>query len=245
MRAARVCHIRMLGQREPLLAATGMVPMTLPILYTFRRCPYAIRARMGLAYAGVRFELREVVLSNKPQAMLSASPKATVPVLVLTDGTVIDESREILAWSLSQSDPDGWLSHFPAEGPVAESLIDQCDGEFKTALDKYKYHVRFPESSQHDYRQQAEEFLARLDAMLAANRFLFGDRVSYADVAVFPFVRQFSRVDLAWFLASKYEALAAWLGAWEASDRYRVVMNKYAPWSGIGAGITFHECREV
>lgn len=165
------------------------------ILYTFRRCPYAMRARMAMAYAGLTFEVREVVLRDKPPEMLTVSPKGTVPVLQVGD-TVIDESLDVMRFALHQADPDHWLD-------VDRELWDwvsRCEDEFKPGLDCYKYHDRHPHS-QKTYRGQCEGFLSALDRQLQhqSGTYVAGDRVSVIDVALFPFVRQFAHVDKPWF----------------------------------------------
>jgi glutathione S-transferase len=200
----------------------------LPILYSFRRCPYAIRARMALHYAGLAYELREVLLSNKPAAMLEASGKGTVPVLCLPDGQVIDESVDVMLWALALNDPDGWL---PAEqkGEVSQ-LIRENDFGFKIHLDHYKYWDRHPQHPQSHYREQAGTFLHRLELRLSANSFLMGDKPGMADFAIFPFVRQFAFVDKAWFDQSPYSRLQLWLQYFLESSLFRVVMRKSPPW---------------
>ena len=200
-----------------------------PILYSFRRCPYAMRARLAIAYSGVDVELREVALSNKPQSMLDYSPKGTVPVLVLEDKTVIDESRDIIHWALSKNDPESWL---PKEGglTLAEELMDENDSSFKQALDKYKYHVRHPQQSVEDYRAQGEIFLKRLNDQLTETKYLLGDRVSIADIALFPFVRQFAHVDTEWFYQTSYSKLQVWLEGFLQSPLFAEVMQKYPLW---------------
>ncbi len=210
----------------------------LPVLYSFRRCPYAIRARMALHYSGTQVELREVVLKDKPTAMLQASPKATVPVLVLPDGRVHDESREIIRWALDRHDPDHWL---PAAADVAavEALLDANDGPFKDALDRYKYAVRFPEQPAEHYRAQGEAFLARLEEMLGEPAMLAGERPGLADVAIFPFVRQFAFVDRDWFDATGYVRVRHWLDDWLASDLFTGVMRKYPQWHEGDAATVF------
>ena len=134
-----------------------------PILYTFRRCPYAMRARIAIYSAGIICELREVVLKDKPQHMVSISPKATVPVLQLLDGQVIDESLDVMFWALREYDPDGWLGVASDETMMC---IRKNDSEFKYYLDRYKYHQRYPQQSQYEYRQQAESFLQELEQRL-------------------------------------------------------------------------------
>ncbi len=203
----------------------------MPILYSFRRCPYAMRARLALAYSGQRVELREIVLKNKPQTMLDISPKGTVPVLLLDSGRVVDESRDIMSWALSNHDPKNWLRADNKQlNMQIHRLMDRNDAEFKGFLDKYKYADRFPEFSQQDYRQQGEAFLATLESLLAKHQYLLDDRVSVADIAIFPFVRQFAFVDQAWFFASDYPALINWLNNMLASQLFADIMFKYPAW---------------
>lgn len=194
-----------------------------PILYSYRRCPYAMRARMALSYADVAVDIREISLRDKPAHMLRVSPKGTVPVLVLVDGKVIDQSLEIMRWALQQSDLDGWL---PLDAVETEQLIAENDSSFKQALDKYKYAIRFPEQSVQDYRSQGEVFLSKLEEKLEKARFLIGDTLSLADIAIFPFVRQFAGVDAAWFESADYSKLKAWLHTLLESELFRRVMEK-------------------
>jgi glutathione S-transferase len=195
----------------------------LPILYSFRRCPYAIRARLAIAYAGTPVEIREVQLKNKPEQMLAISPKGTVPVLQLPDGKVIDESLDIMRWALSQNDPDDWLD----AGDDAEQLIQWNDGDFKTYLDRYKYADRYPEFPASYYRSEAEVFLKELENKLAQYRYLGGNHFSIADAAIFPFIRQFTAVDKAWLIASRYQNLNSWLNGILASALFASVMGKH------------------
>ena len=184
---------------------------------------------MAIAYSGVEVELREVLLSNKPASMLAYSPKGTVPVLVLENGTVVDESRDIIHWAFSKNDPENWL---PKEDGLkrAEMLIDENDSSFKQALDKYKYHVRHPEQSAEDCRAQGEFFLKRLNDQLTETKYLLGEQVSIADIALFPFVRQFAHVDKGWFYQTPYSKLQAWLDGFLQSALFEAVMQKHAPW---------------
>ena len=206
----------------------------LPILYSFRRCPYAMRARLALASSGLSHELREVALRSKPPELLEASPKGTVPVLVLPDGEVIDESLDVMLWALRQHDPDGWLTG-DIDGMLA--LIAKCDGTFKQHLDRYKYPIRY--ADEHAYNAQAfaashqaagAAWLALLQGRLHATNCLFGDHASLADMAVLPFVRQFAHTDAAWFAAQPWPQLSAWLARFEASALLTGVMQKYALW---------------
>jgi len=201
----------------------------LPILYSFRRCPYAIRARLALCQAGVSVELREVVLSNKPAAMLAASPAGTVPVLRLPSGEVIAQSRDIMRWALAQHDPDGWLARGDTPGHLA--LTDTCDGAFKHALDRYKYAERHPERSAQAWRDDAVACLiAPLEAQLSAAPNLGGEQPGLADAAIFPFVRQFAAVDASWWAASPWVATRRWHDTWAASALMAACMHKLAPW---------------
>jgi len=200
----------------------------LPILYSFRRCPYAIRARMALHYAGVQVELREILLRDKPASMLAASTKGTVPVLILPEGTVLDESYDVMHWAIEQYDPDGWWSD-SVEAEIS-GLIQENDGKFKTHLDHYKYFDRYPEQSMEYYRSQAEIFLAVLEKKLTTGRYFLGNSISIADVAIFPFVRQFSFVDKDWFDGAPYPNLQSWLDNFLGSDLFLSVMGKHAVW---------------
>ena len=196
---------------------------TLPLLYTFRRCPYAIRARLAIAVAGMTVNEREVSLREKPAEMLAISPKDTVPVLQLADGSVIDESIDIMRWVLAQHDPDHWLA---VDADEAATLILINDAEFKRALDGYKYPNRYPERSATDYRREGERFLATLEARLTGQPFLGGGQIRWVDAAVFPFIRQFAAVDPDWFSNAPYPNVQRWLQAWLVSPLFLSVMAK-------------------
>ncbi|MCW9033373.1 MAG: glutathione S-transferase [Rhodospirillales bacterium] len=201
-----------------------------PLLYSFRRCPYAMRGRMGLFVSGMTCELREVVLRDKPPSMLALSPKGTVPVLQTVEGTVIDESLEVMLWALEQYDPEGWLQ--PEQGNLDDmlALIERNDGEFKEHLDRYKYPTRYDSVDPLAERSKAEGFLQELEKRLSASSFLFGSRVSLADYAIAPFVRQFAHVDKDWFDQTPYPGLQAWLEVFLKSDLFISVMKKYPQW---------------
>lgn len=203
-----------------------------PILYSFRRCPYAMRARMALAAADITCRLREVVLRDKPDEMLTASPKGTVPVIITPDGSVIDESLDVMDWALVQTDPEGWLSPDIGTADEMRALIGRCDGPFKRALDRYKYPNRYPDEplGRDAQRDLGSEFLTELNTQLAQQRFLFGDRVSLADIAIFPFVRQFANTDRDWFDAQPWPHLHVWLETHLSSDRFAQIMRKYPQW---------------
>ncbi|MDQ7072405.1 MAG: glutathione S-transferase [Gammaproteobacteria bacterium] len=203
------------------------------ILYSFRRCPYAMRARMAIAISGVQVELREVVLKDKPQALLDSSPKATVPILVLENNKVIDESLDIMQWALQQSDPEHWLANVDLE------LITNNDGTFKYWLDRYKYADRYPEESQLYYRQQAEITLSRLEQRLTQHDYLSCENISFTDIALFPFIRQFAFVDVDWFEQSPYPNLKNWLNTFIASPLFISIMKKYPQWQNEDTPIYF------
>ncbi|SEA03430.1 glutathione S-transferase [Variovorax sp. YR216] len=213
----------------------------LPVLYSFRRCPYAMRARMAIAASGQRCELREVVLRDKPAELLAASPKGTVPVLVDPHGAVIDQSLDIMLWALRRHDPDGWLR--PAQGTLDDmlALIAECDGAFKRHLDGYKYPERQPEAERDAalHREQGGVFLKSLDARLQSSRCLFGDNPALADIAIAPFVRQFAQVDATWFDAQPWPRLREWLAARLKAPVFARVMDKHPQWRAGQPGISF------
>lgn len=200
-----------------------MSKITIPILYTFRRCPYAIRARLAIAVSGVVVMQHEVDLRTKPPAMLEISPKATVPVLHLADGRVIEESLDIMQWALQKNDPENWLSGNDAE---VNSLIAHSDNEFKRDLNHYKYPNRFPESSKENYREACEKFVRILDDRLATSAFLTSDNFGFADAAIVAFIRQFAHVDKNWFYQSRYHDVIKWLDKILASALFVEVMKK-------------------
>ncbi|HEY6964885.1 MAG TPA: glutathione S-transferase [Erythrobacter sp.] len=205
-----------------------------PVLYSFRRCPYAMRARMALWIAGITVELREVKLAAKPSALLAASPKGTVPVLVLAGGTVIDESLDIMRWALAESDPEGWLARDDA------ALIAAHDGPFKHHLDRAKYPGRYEEDGgATDHRAEALAMLAQLEARLADASFLGGETRGFTDIALFPFIRQFAAIDPAWFAAQPLPNLQRWLDELTGSVLFAAIMPKFAPWQEGDAPVMF------
>ena len=198
----------------------------LPTLYSFRRCPYAMRARMALAASGAEVMLREVLLKDKPAELLAASPKATVPVLVLSDGQVLEESLDVMRWALEYRDPLGWL-----DGAALDSdWISECDGDFKHWLDRYKYAERHPEHSAEDYRKSAEGFIQKLEDQLAVSNWMGGDAANAVDVALFPFIRQFAGVDPSWWQNAPYPSVRRWLENWLNSELFSAIMVKYPRW---------------
>lgn len=205
-----------------------MTAYSLSCLYSFRRCPYAMRARLGLLFAELPVELREITLKNKPAKMLAISPKGTVPVLQLADGVVIEESREIMEWALEQQDPQELLN--PKTLHQGNTLIEQNDQEFKHWLDRYKYADRHLEMTQTEYRQKGEAFLQILEALLTKNTYLLGDSVTIADISIMPFVRQFAHVDRDVFYSLPYPKLQIWLKNWLAHPLFIQAMTKFQPW---------------
>ena len=202
------------------------VTADMPLLYSFRRCPSAMRARMALLVSGTSVRLREVVLRDKPAEMIAASPKATVPVLVLPDEQVIDESLTIMHWVLERNDPENWL-----QGNAAESaLIAEADGPFKDHLDRYKYPTRYENVDALEHRAAGLVFLEKLDALLQDSGQLMGAKPTLADHAIFPFVRQFANNDRAWFDALPLPALQQWLSDHLASPLFATTMQKYPQW---------------
>jgi len=194
-----------------------------PLLYSFRRCPYAMRARMALYQAGVQCEIIEVELKAKPAAMLTLSPKGSVPVLQLPSGEVLDESLDIMHWALAQNDPAHWL---PSLSAITQSLIDENDGDFKVNLDRYKYPQRFPGGNRLEARDEGVDFLRQLQAQLNGNDYLLGSQVSFVDIAVFPFIRQFANTDVQWFAAQNLPGVQRWLDNLVNSVLFKTIMEK-------------------
>lgn len=219
--------------------------MSVPILYSFRRCPYAMRARLAIGYANadnaapLSVELREVWLREKPNELFDISPKATVPVLLLPDGEVLEESVEIMDWALGQSDPDaiGQLR----DSEFDQTLVDENDGEFKLWLDRYKYADRHPEFDAEYSRSKAERFLKKLEGLLGRKNYLARDTISIIDLAIFPFIRQFAMVDMQWFEQSEYVLLRRWLFALMASEKFLSIMKKYPVWKSAAVPTMFPE----
>ena len=204
--------------------------MTLPILYSFRRCPYAIRSRLALAYSAQCIELREVTLKNKPIELIQASAKGTVPVLVLEGHTVLDESLDIIHWALSINDPDGWLISSPEDEIKSQQLISENDTSFKAQLDHYKYAERFPEFNAEHYRTLGEDFLQKLEYQLSQHKYLIDTQLKLTDIAIFPFIRQFALVDKDWFDQAPYPHLQSWLNEFLHSTLFSQVMIKSPAW---------------
>lgn len=230
-------RVRRIGSKRADVTDFMRKAVDLPVLYSFRRCPYAMRARLAIAVSHASVALREVVLKDKPQALLDISPKATVPVLVTRDGRIIDESLDIMRWALQQSDPESWLTAFD------HSLISHNDGEFKYWLDRYKYADRYPDEPELFYRQQGENTLLMLEQRLVGSAYLSGDNRGITDIAIFPFIRQFAAVDLVWFETAPYPKLRAWLKILVGSIFFQKTMVKYKQWKPDGVLVVFPEER--
>ena len=200
-----------------------------PVLYSFRRCPYAMRARMAIGVAGCEVEHREILLKDRPAHLREISAAATVPCLQIEPGRVLTQSMEIMSWAVEQNDPLRWApsGHLRA---ITEELVDCNDGEFKFNLDRFKYPDRYDSPDPDAARTRSEAFVARLDGMLREHAQLLGEEVSIADVALFPFIRQFSRVDEAWFASTSYDAVRRWLEWWESSPIFTRIMRKIPVW---------------
>jgi len=202
----------------------------LPILYSFRRCPYAIRARLAISASQARCQLREVILRDKPAEMIEVSPKATVPVLVEADGRVIDQSLDIMLNVLMKNDPQGWLGADSQSLKQMLQLIELTETKFKPRLDRYKYSTRYEDCERKVEREAAGVFLITLDNMLFERPYLFASKTLLADIAIAPFVRQFAQSDRAWFNRQGWDKLSSWLRRFEQSDLFLSVMNKYPAW---------------
>lgn len=207
------------------------------ILYSFRRCPYAMRGRMGLHVSGVSYEHREVLLRDKPAAMLDASPKGTVPVFITKDGQVIDESLDVMMWALEVNDTQGWLD---CDQDAANALIAANDGSFKHHLDRYKYASRYKDDAQRgdvdvSHRTEAEVHIDMLESCLDGADYLLGERQTYADIAIFPFIRQFANTDKDWWDNNDYPNVRDWLTRHIESRLFKLIMTKFPVWKAVQA----------
>ena len=207
--------------------------MQLPILYSFRRCPYAMRARMAMNYSKISYEHREILLRKRPQALYDISAKGTVPVLQLPDGLIIDESIDIMRWALKKSDPESW---YKDKIPEQDNIIERNDTVFKYWLDRYKYHVRYPEKSFEEYQTQLEQFYLKYNSQLDKNTYLLGNHISLADIAIMPFIRQAAHVNLDWF-SEKFPKLHNWLENHKTSKIFKSIMEKYDIWNEQEKGL--------
>ena len=218
----------------------GQKQKSYPVLWSFRRCPYAMRARLAINASLCRVHLREIRLRDKPKEFVSASTKATVPVLVQPDGHVIDESRDIMIWALQQSDPRGWLRLWQDDPTFCDAFLDRLDGPFKQQLDRYKYASRFEPAIGQQSRQDACVFLAEIDQFLESKAgCLSGADFGVLDAATLPFVRQFRGVDEIWFDSQPWPHLHRWLDMFLNSADFGEVMQKYQPWQAGDRVILF------
>lgn len=214
--------------------------MSLPILYSLRQCPYAMRARIGLLLAKQPVLLRDIVMTNIPDEMFAASPKGEVPTLVLNDSSVIDESLDIMIWALKQSDPSNLLySHKENAFEEMLTIISRNDNEFVEALKKYKAASRYHDSTEISYRKKCESFISYIEESLDEHEYIFGDSPSLADYAILPFIRQFSRVDRKWYLSSPYPKLREWLERQFQNPIFSKAMKKYPQWLDTKEDIIF------
>lgn len=206
--------------------------MKLPILFSFRRCPYAMRARIAIYYSKINYEHREILLKDRPKMLYDLSPKGTVPVLHLPDGTVIDESLDIMKWAISRSDPDSWFAN---NKDAQLKAIELNDKDFKKWLDRYKYYDRFPDFPPEFYRKKCEQILDVYDKNLQNNQFLFDNNLSLGDMAILPFIRQFANVDIAWF-NKRFINLSDWLEKLINTKIFISMMIKYNIWNTLDKG---------
>ena len=209
----------------------------LPILYSFRRCPYAMRARMAIHISGQKCELREVLLRDKPPSMIEYSAKGTVPVLILQDGKVIDESLDVIDWALNLNDPDDWQRS--KDTKKTKELIKINDVEFKYHLDRYKYSKRYDNEDPEFHRKKCLKFIESVNNELNNSKYIFDDNISYADIVLLPFIRQFRIADIEWFDSLPYDNLKKWLSSFLNSSLLNSIMKKYDLWKEGDKSIVF------
>ena len=210
-----------------------------PVFWSFRRCPYAMRARLALQSAGITVTLREILLRDKPEAFLATSPKATVPVLDLGDGHIIEESRDIMIWALSRHDPECWLAITEHAPQTCTDFLDRLDGPFKTHLDRYKYASRYEVSAAWQHRENGAQFLAKMDRSLGSTGALSGSGLGFMDFAILPFIRQFRIADSKWFDSQPWPYLHRWLQDFLGSAAFLRVMVKYPLWQEGAKAVRF------
>ncbi|MDA0238178.1 MAG: glutathione S-transferase N-terminal domain-containing protein [Proteobacteria bacterium] len=219
-----------------------MTDQNLPILWTFRRCPYAMRTRLAIKRSGISVYLREILLQDKPPEFIEDSEKATVPVLKLPDGKILEESLDIMRWALKQSDPDDWCQVLVAEADYSKAFLTELDGTFKDALDRYKYASRYALNGDAVLRHRSigTAFLQRINERLDEHPFVSGQKQGFLDIASLPFVRQFRIADPTWFDRQNWALLHVWLQQFIESEQFAVIMQKLKPWdSQQGEGIFF------
>lgn len=214
---------------------------TIPILWSFRRCPYAMRARLAIKSSGINVALREILLRDKPDEFIQDSAKATVPVLRLADQTVLDESLDVMHWALSQHDPENWCEVLRREPERTQSFLQELDGSFKSSLDRYKYASRYNESAEEAIRHRSigADFISSMNDTLGKQAYISGDQAGFLDYASYPFIRQFRIADIEWFDDQDWPYLHSWLQAFLNSDRFLAIMEKYKPWKETGQEIAF------
>ncbi len=213
--------------------------MSIPILYSFRRCPYAIRARMALHYNEIVYEHREISLKNRPQKLFDISSKGTVPVLDLNNGNVIDESLDIMKWALSKNIDQEW---YVDSLELQDSLIAENDTTFKKWLDLYKYHTRYPEFTQEYYRGKCKKIIGNYEKILDSRQYLISSKESLSDIAIFPFIRQFANVELSRF-KKEFPKLSEWLNYFIESDLFILIMHKFEEWGQVDAGVIINHSK--
>ena len=213
---------------------------SVPVIYSFRRCPYAMRARLALLASEQICEHREILLRDKPASMLTLSPKGTVPVMWLPDGRVLDESLDVMYWALHNNDPLGWLEYTSNEILLASKLVEENDGPFKHHLDRYKYADRYEKENLETHRDGCLETLETLNAQLNGNNWLFGAEARMVDYAILPFIRQCRIANGDWFDSqSQLEDLHRWLQNFLTSDIFNTVMHKYEVWKDEDDPVVF------
>ncbi|MGB1863724.1 MAG: glutathione S-transferase [Candidatus Puniceispirillum sp.] len=211
----------------------------MPVLWSFRRCPYAMRARLAIDASQQQVQLREILLRDKPDAFVAISPKATVPVLQCDDGNVLEESRDIMFWALESNDPEGWLDIWHQAPTEVTLFFDRLDGSFKADLDRYKYASRYDADAALKHRDAGVIFIAELDNILAQQTALSGAKLGLLDYACLPFIRQFRIADSEWFDQQNWPHIHPWLQSFFASARFERVMQKYSPWRDGEQGVDF------
>ena len=218
----------------------------LPIFWSFRRCPYAMRARLAVKSSGLALEMREILLRDKPDGFLKVSQTATVPVVEMPDGHVIEESLDIMFWALQiTGDPENWLTGWHNDKAGTDDFIAQLDGPFKANLDRYKYATRYAQDKSDAaeiafaHRGEGAAFLQLIDTRLSKQGFLNGKEAGLADFAALPFIRQFRIADPVWFDEQDWPSLHPWLQAFLDSQRFAAIMQKYTPWQDGDAPLIF------
>ena len=201
-----------------------------PILYTFRRCPYAMRARFAIRSSKIIVEVREIKLKEKPSEFLKSSPKGTVPVLITNSGEVLEESLDIIYWALNKNDPHKWLAKGKLENQDIRKLLDDLEDRFKPNLDKYKYPDRFSGVNKFLYRDKNLCFLEKLNFYIEKNKSLNCKHLTLLDYAIFPFVRQFRNVDQDWFDKLNFIFLNKWINQIIDSKDFSSIMKKFKKW---------------